>query len=94
MLGTGTRGRRRPPDLSEGLSFVLLPSVLSDLLQSCGPLGPLLDFDQAGEQTDQQEEDQQAQQGDDGHVQRLQLVRCRQSRLGEGKTKKKNKTGS
>lgn len=72
-----------PSDLSEGLSFVLLSSILSNLLQRGGPLGSLLHFDQAGQQTHQQEEHQQAQQGDDGHVQRLQLVRFAEARRGD-----------
>lgn len=86
----GARGRASaspgrgpgPSHLSEGLSFVLLSSILSNLLQSGGPLGPLLHFDQTGQQTHQQEENQQAQQGDDGHVQRLQLVRFTEARRG------------
>lgn len=73
---------KRPSHLSEGLSFVLLASVLCDLLQSRRPLGPLFHLDQAGQQTHQQEENQQAQQGDDGHVQSLQLVRFRQDEGG------------
>lgn len=72
----------RPSDLSEGLPFVLLSSILRDLLQSGGPLGPLFHFDQTGQQTHQQEENQQAQQGNDGHVQRLQLVGFTEARRG------------
>lgn len=47
--------------LSEGFSFILLAGVVGELLQGGGPLGPLLHFDQTGQQTDQQEENQQAQ---------------------------------
>lgn len=70
-------------DLSEGFSFILLAGVLGKLLQGGGPLGPLLHFDQTGQQTDQQEEHQQAQQGDDCHVQSLQLVGCRKWKMEE-----------
>lgn len=69
--------------LYEGFSFVLLAGVLGQLLQGGGPLGPLLHFDQTGQQADQQKEDQQAQQGDDCHVQSLQLVGCRKWKMEE-----------
>lgn len=69
-----------PSDLSEGLSFILFARILGNLLQVSSPLGPLLHFDQAGQQTDQQKEDQQAHQGNDGHIQGLQLVGCMEIR--------------
>lgn len=65
-----------PSNLSEGLSLILFASVLGNLLQGSSPLGPLLHFDQARKQTDQQKENQEAQQGNDGHIQCLQLVGC------------------
>lgn len=68
-----------PSNLSEGLSLILFASVLGNLLQSSSPLGPPLHFDQAGQQTDQQKENQQAQQGNDGHIQGLQFVGCREA---------------
>lgn len=57
-----------PSNLSESLSLILFASVLGKLLQGSRPLGPLLHFDQAGQQANQQKENQQAQQGNDGHV--------------------------
>lgn len=61
-------------NLSEGLSLVLFTSVLGNLLQGSGPLSPLLHLDQTRQQANQQKENQQAQQGNDGHIQWLQLV--------------------
>lgn len=65
-----------PSDLSEGVSLIFFASVLGNLLEGRRPLGPFLHFDQTGQQANQQKENQHAQQGDDGHIQWLQLVGC------------------
>lgn len=63
-------------NLSKSLALIFFASVLGQFLQSSGPLGPLLHFDQAGQKANKQEESQQAKQGNDGHIKRIQSVGC------------------
>lgn len=61
-------------NLSKCFSLIFFASILGQFLQGSSSLGPLLHFDEAGQQADKQKESQQTQQCNDSHIEWLQPV--------------------